>query len=215
MIHVITPFSRPENVPALLRHLEGQGVALTWHPLVSSIPFPVAHLREWVKPFVVRVPDGVDPFCGKLRAFVTGGPIADGERYCILNDDDLYADGVLAAIAGMTERIVIVSMLRGQRIPAYVANGHYHPTGTLRAEPRMMHVGGVGVEQYFVMGELFRQVDFRPDRAGICDGLVAEWLVETFPNDVRYEPDLHVLFNRLEPGRWAVDYDETVSLLSN
>ncbi len=213
MIHVVTPFSRPENALALLRHLSGQGVALTWHPLVSDIPFPAGCVRDWVLPLAVDVPAGVDPFCCKLRAFVESGRIQDGERYCVLNDDDLYAPGVLAAVDAMPERIVVVSMLRGQRVPAYVANGHYHPTGPLTAAPDRMHVGAIGVEQYFVMGEIFRLADFRLDRPACCDGLVAEWLAATYPDDIRYEPELYVLFNRLEPGRWAVDYDETVGLL--
>lgn len=209
MIHVITPFSRPENAAALLRHLDTQGVAVTWHPLVSSVPLPAGCEREWVKPLSVNVPGGADPFCYKLRAFVESGRIRDGERYCVLNDDDLYDDGVLAAVDAMPERIVIVSMLRGQRTPAYVANGHYHPTGPLMARPDLMHVGGIGVEQYFVMGEIFRHADFPLDRANVCDGLVAEWLAATYPDDIRYEPELYVLFNRLEPGRWAVDYEDT------
>lgn len=214
MIHVVTPFSRPENAPVLLRHLEEQWGDLTWHPIVSTVPFPESCRRDWVKPLTVDVPEGLDPFCYKLRAFVESGRIQDGERYCFLNDDDLYAPGVLAAIAGMPERIVIVSMLRGQRIPTYVANGHYHSTGTLTARPDMVHVGGIGVEQYFVTGEILRRADFQLARANVCDGLVAEWLLETYPDDIRYEPELYVLFNRLEPGRWAVDYDESISLLS-
>ena len=60
-----------------------------------------------------------------------------------------------------------------------------------------------------VMGEIFRQADFRLGEAAICDGLVANWLATTFPAECRYEPELYVLFNRLEPGRWAVDYDLT------
>lgn len=208
MIHVVTPFSRAENVPALLRHLDSQGTAITWHPLVSDKPFPAK--RQWIEPMRVDVPAGADPFCYKLRAFVGSGQIVDGERYCVLNDDDLYEEGLLAAVAGMRERIVVVSMLRGHHVPAWAANGHLHPTSTLRAEPASMRVGAVGVEQYFVMGEIFKRADFRLDQAARCDGLVAEWLAKSYPNEIRYEPALYVLFNRLEPGRWAVDYDEPV-----
>lgn len=207
MIHVITPFSRAENVPVLLRHFKEQGVKMTWHPVVSHVPFPVK--RKWILPLQVDIPDGADPFCYKLRAFVESGRIEDGERYCVLNDDDLYMDGLLAIVARMPEKIVFVSMLRGQNVPRQAANGHLHPTDTLRADPSYMQPGYVGVEQYFVMGEIFRQADFRLGEAAICDGLVANWLATTFPAECRYEPELYVLFNRLEPGRWAVDYDLT------
>ena len=207
MIHVITPFSRAENVPVLLRHFKEQDVKMTWHPVVSHVPFPVK--RKWILPLQVDIPAGADPFCYKLQAFMESGRIKDGERYCVLNDDDLYMDGVLSMVDKMPEKIVFVSMLRGHHIPANPASGFGHPTDTLMADPGNMRPGYVGVEQFFVMGELFRQVRFNLAESAICDGLVAEWLAKTFPNEARYEPELYVLFNRLEPGRWAVDYDLT------
>ena len=84
MIHVITPFSRPQNARILVDHLARQGVAVTWHPVVSSVPFPADCLREWVTPLRTSVPAGEDPFCWKLRAFVESGRIVDGERYLSL-----------------------------------------------------------------------------------------------------------------------------------
>jgi len=208
VIHVVTPFSRPQNAPILVGHLARQGVALTWHPLVGSVKFPASCLRDWVRPMQVDVPGGADPFCYKLRAFVEGGEIVDGERYGVLCDDDLYEDGLLGAVERMGERIVVVSMLRGHCAPARSDNGYSHPTWPLVAAPEMMRVGGVGLQQCFVAGEIFRQAEFDPARAPYCDGLVGEWLGREFADSIRYEPALSVLFNRLEPGRWAVDYDE-------
>lgn len=208
MIHVVTPFSRPNNARVLVDHLARQGTAVTWHPLVGDVALPWDCLRAWVRPMQVDVPEGRDPFCYKLRAFVASGEIADGERYGVLCDDDLYEDGLLAAVAEMSEPIVVVSMLRGHRVPAQAANGHLHPTSTLTAAREMMRVAGVGMQQCFVMGEIFRRIEFDLERAAYCDGLAAAWLAETFGESIRYEPERHVLFNRLEPGRWAVDYDE-------
>ena len=107
MINVITPFSRPENARLVRDHLSWQRVAVTWHPVVSSVALPVDCLRAWVKPLRTRVPAGADPFCWKLRAFVESGRIMDGERYGVLCDDDLYGDGVLRAVAGMLSLIHI------------------------------------------------------------------------------------------------------------
>jgi hypothetical protein len=208
MIHVVTPFSRPNNARVLVDHLERQGVALTWHPLVGSVEFPWDCLREWVRPLRVDVPAGCDPFCYKLRAFVESGRIEDGERYGVLCDDDLYDEGLLGAVAGMDEPIVVVSMLRGHSVPAHSTNGYLHPTWTLTAAAEMMRPGGVGLQQCFVMGEIFREAAFDLERAEYCDGLVAEWMAREYEGEIRYEPELYVLFNRLEPGRWAVDADE-------
>lgn len=207
MIHVVTPFSRTENVAVLHGHLAGQGVI--WHPLVSLVPWPAGYDDEWIQPFTVFVPEGADPFCTKLNAFSRSGLIVDGDKYAILNDDDMYDEGTLAEVDAMDARIVIVSMLRGQRTPGFVANGHYHPPTTLVASPDYLHIGGIGCEQYFVAGELFRQMDFDVNRPCCCDGVAAEWLRDNYGSEIAYRPDLYVLFNRLEPGRWAVDYEST------
>lgn len=208
MFHVVTPFSRPENVPVLVRHLVGQGVALTWHPVVGDVAFPEAWLRDWIRPLVVEVPGGIDPFCYKLRAFVESGRVVDGERYGMLCDDDFYGIGLLATVGGMDEPVVVVSMQRGQRAPERTDGGFVHPTGTLWAGAEMMGPGGMGLQQVFMTGEVLRRVVVDVDRAPVCDGVVGEWLAREYGAGIRYEPGLFVLFNRLEPGRWAVDEDE-------
>ena len=207
MINVITPFSRPENARIVRDHLAWQGVAVTWHPVVSSVALPVDCLRAWVKPLRTSVPAGADPFCWKLRAFVESGRIVDGERYGVLCDDDLYGDGVLRAVAGMSEPIVVVSMLRGHRVPERADGGYCHSIDELVAAPENMRVCHVGLQQCFIKGEILRLATVDPALAPFCDGAVAEWLGRRFGESIRFEPGLHVLFNRLEPGRWAVDYE--------
>ena len=207
MIHVITPFSRPQNARLLVDHLARQRVAVTWHPVASSVPFPVECLRAWVKPMQVDVPEGADPFCYKLRAFVERGEIVDGERYGVLCDDDMYGDGVLWAVGRMSEPVVVVSMLRGDRVPERADGGFCHPTDELVAGPENMRVCGAGLQQCFMTGAVLREVEIDPWRAPFCDGLAVAQLGRQFKDVIRYAPGLHVLFNRLEPGRWAVDYE--------
>lgn len=207
MIHVVTPFSRPWNAPALLSNLERQGTAVTWHPIVATgAVFPVE--RGWIRPLVVDVPEGTDPFCWKLGAFFGRGDLAAGERYVVLCDDDLFGPGTLAAVAGMVERVVVISMLRGQASPARTDGGYAHPASTLWAGRDHMRVGEVSLQQCFVAGEIYGAAPFDPRRAPFCDGLVAEWLAEAAGESIRYVRDLFVLFNRLEPGRWVDGYDE-------
>lgn len=203
LVRIVTPFSRPENVQVLYEHLASQGVI--WHPLPGDTPWPVGFTADWIEPFPVSVPVGVDPFCYKLRTFAQSDWIVDRDRYCILNDDDLYEDGLLDAIRGHKERVLVVSMLRGDNTPE---TGNGHPASPLLAAVENMRPGKCGVEQYLVRGDVFRQMDFclnRPD----CDGVAASWLAATYGDEITYLPELHVLFNRLEPGRW----NESLSLL--
>ena len=208
MIHVITPFSRPENARILVDHLARQGVAVTWHPVVSSVPFPADCLREWVTPMQVDVPRKMDAFAWKLKAFIESGRIVDGERYGVLCDDDMYDDGLLAAVGRMTSPVVVVSMLRGDRVPERADGGFCHPTDELVAGPENMRVCGAGLQQCFMAGEVLREMEIDPWRAPFCDGLAVAQLGRQFKDVIRYAPGLHVLFNRLEPGRWAVDDEE-------
>ena len=207
MIHVITPFSRPQNARVLLGHLARQGVAVTWHPIVSSVPFPASCLREWVKPLQVDVPRKMDPFAWKLKMFIASGRIVDGERYGVLCDDDMYEDGLLSAVERMSAPVVVVSMLRGDRVSQRTDGGYCHPIDELVAEPENMRVCGAGLQQCFLMGEVLREMEIDPWRAPFCDGLAGAQLGRRFKDVIRYDPGLHVLFNRLEPGRWAVDYE--------
>lgn len=183
-------------------------MALTWHVLVDAVEFPWDCLRDWIETMHVDVPEESDPFCAKLAAFFGSGRLVDGDRYVVLCDDDMFDVGVLAAVEAMEERIVVVSMLRGHQTPAR-GRGYAHPTTTLRAGKDSMRVGEVGLQQCFVAGEIYREALFDARRAPFCDGLVAEWLAESYGELIRYEPELYVMFNRLEPGRWAVDTDET------
>jgi hypothetical protein len=205
MLHIVTAYSRPENIPLLYAHLRDEDVI--WHPIVGDIPWPVGYAGDWIEPYQVELPAGVDPFAFKMNAFIQSAPIVDSDRYAILNDDDLYAPGLLVRIERMADPVVVVSMLRGDAVPA---NGWQHPTFPLIAAPENVRVGRIGAEQYFVKGEIFKQLRFSLDRPDCCDGLAAEWLKANYP--IRYEPDLYVLFNRLEPGRWAVDHEDTYLL---
>jgi hypothetical protein len=100
-------------------------------------------------------------------------------------------------------------MLRGQQSPGATANGYQHPVFPLIAKAENMRVGHIGVEQYFVRGDVLRKMEFPPDRPDACDGVAAEKLAFVYRGKIRFEPDLYVLFNRLEPGRWEVDYEDT------
>lgn len=196
-IRVVTPYSRPWNVPALYNHLVAQGVV--WHPLVFDTPWPEGYDAHWIDPFYAFVPDGVDPFCHKINAFARSGRIVDMDRYCLLCDDDMYGPGVLDGVRALTDRIVVVSMRRGDRTPE---TGRPHPATTLTAALENMRAGQVGLQQCLMLGEVFKRLVMPEDRPNICDGLAAEWLAENYGDEIKFMPDLFVHFNFLQPGRW-------------
>ena len=55
---------------------------------------------------------------------------------------------------------------------------------------------------------MLRLAVFALVNARFCDGLVVQGWAQAYGELIRYEPELTVLFNRLEPGRWAVDDEE-------
>jgi len=192
-VHVVTPFRRTENLYALVEHLEPLGVI--WHPITDNHALRLK--LDWVQPLDVgTVRDGYLGFSDKINRFASSDYVVDGDCYGILNDDDFYGPGVIEAIKAMGDPVVVVSMLRGQHTPP---TGFGHPTFELIAARKNMRSGWCGVEQYFVTGEVFRRFRFSDDID--ADGRIAAWLASEYPV-IRFEPELHVWFNYLEPGRW-------------
>lgn len=193
----MTPYSRPANVPTLYNHLAPLGVV--WHPIVFDRPWPEKYDAHWIDPFYTFVPDGVDPFCHKINAFARSGYIVDADRYGLLCDDDMFGPGLVDGVRDLTERVIVVSMKRGDRVPD---SGPQHPATILFASPDHMRVGEIGLQQCLVLGEVFKQYRLPEDQPRIADGLVAEWIKQTYGDEIRYVPDLYVHFNQLQPGRW-------------
>jgi len=197
MIHVVMPFSRPNNIPALHEHLEGLGVV--WHPIIANVPWPEEYGSDWIDPMYVEIPDGFDPFAHKLNTFAALWPIVDGDRYCMLCDDDMFGPGYVETLRSVSGRIVVTSMKRGQHVPN---NGREHPATTLIGSPANMRTGLIGIQQCPVTGDIFKQFYFPTDEPNRCDGIVAEWLRDNYLSEIIFMPDLFILFNRLQPGRW-------------
>ena len=195
MIHVVTPFSRPENTERMVELLVDQRVL--WHPLMDGgVEFPVK--ADWIQPLDCGPAfHDIRDCYGKLNTYIEQGGIVATDRYCVLNDDDAYPRGFMDRLRELDQPVVICSMKRGQFTPPSFFN---HPTFTLVANPDHMIRGMVGLEQVLMLGSVFGDVRYPllPDG----DGHLAEHLFHT-REDIHYEPDLYVLFNYLEPGRWT------------
>ena len=200
MIHILTPFTRFENLPFYIENLSK--LKIIWHPILEK-PDDRFNL-PWIEPFYCqnKTTRG-DVMYYKLNMFFVDGDIVDNDKYFIMNDDDWFDPTIIDKLSTMPDPIIFVSMKRGHN---YLGG---HPTVTLLASPNV-HIGTIGVEQYILNGTILKQIRFNsntdlstgfpPNRQGSADGHLAELLMKLF--SVRYEPDLFMYFNWLEKGRW-------------
>lgn len=206
--HVITPLARYGNVPELISMLENQNV--TWHVITdhdSKETFTPTH--PWIIHHICPN-DGMEFWkrCNhSINWFIENCEIIPDDMYCFMNDDDGYHPQFFKRMRYVVEEckrtnqpseVIICSMERGHTIPDGLPPERRHPTHTLIAHPRSMHVGHVGVEQIFLSGRVLFENRFPIDVCG--DGMMITDIVNKYPTT--YAPQLYVLFNYLEPGRW-------------
>ncbi len=196
--HVITPLNRFENYGKLCDLLRPHGVY--WHIITDVGSTKVTPDEPWIHSY--NMENGEGPFWARsnraINWFLDRHSLRMNDRYGILNDDDAYEEGFFQKLDQYPSEVVAVSMKRGNRCPSNVAPERAHGTNTLVAAPDQMKVGYVGVEQMLVSGRILSQCRLPIHICG--DGQWIEYVVATQP--VVYVPDVFVLFNYLEPGRW-------------
>lgn len=217
-IHLIMPFSRPENKEKLIEAYRPMGVIL--HPIMfadEAVEFPE---EDWIRPVLlayftesylcslkmVKVSPmnaseckALMPGTWKRNWFIKNYELAPDDYYLTADDDDMYEPGVMDAIKQMDDDIVIISMKRGKAIPSSDPVRRYG-TNTLYAKPENMKCGSVSAQQMFVKGKLFK-AHLHNEESHCWDGELAEHYFTTFEK-IAYRPDLFALFNYYEPGRW-------------
>jgi GT2 family glycosyltransferase/predicted SAM-dependent methyltransferase len=194
-IHLLMPFSRHHLWDKLIEDYRPMGVVL--HPLVyDDEPLPKCG-EDWLIPFTSARTSGFNQ-SELLNRFIELAYIDDDDYYVSVSDDDMYEPRVFDKIREMDDPVVVISMKRGQNIPA----GAYpaYPTFTLCAVPQNVFVGGIGGEQIFMKGSVLKTIRFDELNPSVADGILAVELKGRYP--IRYEPDLYALFNYYEPGRW-------------
>lgn len=193
---VLTPLTRFSLIPKLKANL--RQFDIEWRPILHA---PVGDLDEtWIRPFYVGdVPPGIDPPYWKLNRIIEDG-LDEDRWYAVLCDDDLYEPLFFDDLTGLATDIAVVSMMRGHNVPPRETNRH--PTSPLRAAASNMKRCRVGLQQLIVRGRMLRSLRYT-GTSGIADGLMAEQLFAQYPEQITYYPDVYVLFNALEPGRYA------------
>lgn len=203
MFNIITPLARYENFAKQKEHLKNKNIK--WHIITDEgSNFKINTDEDWINHYVC--PNKGSQFwerCNNsINWFIENHIYNPEEFYGILNDDDGYEDNffekISNCIVNTNTKLVICSMKRGDNTPIDAVPVRRHPTTTLVANPINMRVGGVGVEQFFIKGELLKKHKIPVTTCG--DGELIGELVKTY--NAFYIPDVFVLFNYFEPGRW-------------
>jgi hypothetical protein len=203
--NVITPLARYNNINDLIVNLEPNNII--WHVITDEdSQTPVEFSIPWIKHYIC--PNTEMEFWARcnfsINWFIENNELNDEDYYCILNDDDAYDNDFFKKLKSHIESsevnsdLIICSMLRGHNIPTGVVPVRRHPNTTLLAHPNHMKVGYVGVEQFFIKGKLLKKHSLPISATG--DGELIQTLVGLY--GASYIPDLYVLFNYFEPGRW-------------
>ena len=216
-IHLIMPFSRPENIERLINAYEGKGVYM--HPILfedEAEKCKPLWSKLWIRPFVIRESSKLCtvlmPGTYKRNRWIAENKVIDDDYYLTADDDDSYDPDVFEAIRKMDDDVVIISMKRGTKTPDGADIVRSYPTSTLIAKPENMEQGKVSAQQMFVKGRLFKEHPHN-EESHSWDGELAEHYKAE--HEVAYRPDLFALFNYFEPGRWTNDLKLAFGVMTN
>ena len=181
MIHVITPFSRPQNILALVEHLRPAGII--WHPLHHGlVDFPK---EPWIQPRQIGYPNewlATGACCyWKVNQFIDDG-LEDGDYYGVLCDDDMYALGFWDKFRTHSGDIIVASL-------------EHTSLNTLVAAPENMKQGRVSFEQMFAKAHIWNE--FRYNNDCQADGNLIERVHQRYADKFDYAPECFVMFNLL------------------
>ena len=201
-IHLIIPFSRPENRNKFIEAYRPMGVIL--HPIMFEDETCDFGSETWVIPIIIPG-NSTDckvmmPGCYKRNYFIQHYCVLDDDYYVTADDDDMYEPNVMDEIHKMDSDIVIISMKRGHRIPKSIKPPRDYPTNTLFAAPENVELGCISAQQSFVKGRIFKQ-HLHNENIHVWDGELIVHHKES-GEQIAYRPDLFALFNYYEPERW-------------
>lgn len=208
MFNVITPLARYKNLNKLIDMLNPKKIK--WHIITDEDSgIKIETDEKWIKHYIC--PNNQVQFFERcnfaINWFIDTQEIIDNEFYCILNDDDSYEpdffDKILKIInyqrnINKNEKVLLCSMERGDNTPSDAIPVRQHPTFKLWALPDRIGVGMTGIEQIILTGEILKKYRLPL----LCDGdgrFISHILSE---NKCLLMPEVNVLFNYFEPGRW-------------
>lgn len=196
-LHVVIPFSRPYLLDILLGIY---GNCSSINLIVTDEQFSL--FKDRWKPYypqMIVMPYGEGDLCYmKINHFIQTQPIIDDDYYWCMCDDDAVEYNVIPSIKEMNDDIIFISMKRGQW-------GIYpHPATTLIAHPTNVNIGTIGLEQVIIKGSIFKTLTHDINNHA-SDGAMAVYLYNRYKDKIKFVPDLYVMFNWFQPGRWDME----------
>ena len=197
-IHILCPFYRVHLLPTLIHYFEPMNI--NWHPIVGH-DLQVSFNWEWVYPLKTDECSPTDQCYRKINDFIDTQQIIDDDYYGFLDDDSMYEPGFFDIIRQQTAKILFYSAYRGDSIPR--DGSEPHPATTLKTRSLYdIRVCHVGFGMCILKGEIFKQTRFKNTHKW-DDGRYMEELKSRFPNEIKILPDLYLLFNYFQPGRFT------------
>jgi len=198
-IHLIMPHMRSWLRATLIRYYEPMNIIL--HPIMfenqvaEGIPFD----KAWIEPFIIQGKESGGKH--KMIEFFKNHKFIDEDYYVYAADDGMFESNVFSEIKKMDDDVIVISMKRGDNVPQNVDPIRQYPISTLLACPGNMKIGYVDGEQIFIKGKYYKNYQWVIDHPA-PDGVMAEYFAANYP--ITYRPDLFMLFNYFEPGRWVM-----------
>jgi hypothetical protein len=194
--HIVTPFSRLYNLPALLemfRAAVAPGEEISWHPIYHEPAFAgalddLARSEPWIVPLhATPLPDW-DGCYWKCNRGLEHFGIVPEDYYGFLCDDCTYDPGFFSAMSQLEGEVLVCSARR--------YGGKPGPHGGLLACPENRCICMIGLEQFFVRGSVMER--FRFNNIWCGDGELIERLVID-GRQFAYSPHTHMNWNLLPP----------------
>ena len=213
-IHLVMPFSRPENKGKIMDAYRGLNVIL--HPIIfrdEAIEFG----EPWIRPYVIDEPSKLCtvlmPGTYKRNRWIEAHELEPEDYYLTVDDDDFYEPGAFEEVRKEDADIVIISMKRGVQVPEVASPERAYPTSTLVASPENMRIGRISAQQMFVKGKLFKTHPHN-EESHCWDGELAEHYQASHKNTV-FLSQVYALFNYFEPGRWTPGLKVSFGVMTN
>ena len=199
------PYHRSYLHDTLKEDLSHKGVI--WHPICDSdeIKDFESDKEEWIRPLLcgyLTIPG--DQCYKKVNDFIDAGNIISNDYYGFLGDDDMYSPFFIKAVLNSGAKIIITSMSRGDNYTTDEVIYNWPPIPIYQNTLEDVRVANIDFCQMVVKGEILKQTRFH--NASVCDdGEYAEYLKNTWGNEIQFIPEIGVYKNFYEPNRYNTD----------
>jgi len=221
-IHILTPFYRKKLAKTLAYYWEQQQIF--WYPLMAPSDYVEFPKTRWLRPTMVSELKKGDNCFVKIDEFRDTQKIIDEDYYGVACDETIYEPGFMDTLRKQTAKVVVCSSYRGDKTPP---GGDYQgpPTVCVVDSLPQLRRNIIGMGQYFVKGEIFKELPYAgegiklvpgsgkpvhkggkpPKKVKILrddDGHYIVELKKRYPNDIALMTNWYSFANYLQPGRW-------------